>query len=74
MRKSCLFTEPYFEIPTAIFVHNDFGDYQNIESLKGKRVAILKDVFYAKELRYVELVEFAAQKELVQILSYPLKA
>ncbi|RBP80517.1 diguanylate cyclase [Marinomonas rhizomae] len=45
-----LFTSPYYNIPIMIFVKDDFGDYKGLKSLTGKRVGVLKDVFYIKEL------------------------
>jgi signal transduction histidine kinase/DNA-binding NarL/FixJ family response regulator len=45
-----LFTTPYYEVPTVIFVRNDFGPYHGLESLRGKRVSVQKDVFYYDEL------------------------
>ncbi len=44
------FTNPYYQIPIMIFVRDNFGKYEGIKSLEGKKVGILKDVFYANEL------------------------
>lgn len=43
-----LFTKPYYEIPIMIFVRDDFGEYQGLQSLAGKRVGVLKGIFYRK--------------------------
>jgi len=44
------FTSSYYDIPIMIFVRDTFGEYNGIKSLKGKKVGVLKDVFYVKEL------------------------
>jgi polar amino acid transport system substrate-binding protein len=44
------FTSSYYDIPIMIFVRDNFGEYNGIKSLQGKRVGVLKDVFYVKEL------------------------
>lgn len=48
------FTRPYYTIPIMIFVKDNFGDYEGLKSLSGKKVGVLKDVFYIKELEKVE--------------------
>jgi len=68
-----LFTEPYYEIPTVVFVRDDFGSYRGIESLNGKKVGIVKDVFYSRELKALgtmDLVEFDSSEELTKALSF----
>lgn len=68
-----LFTEPYYEIPTVVFVRDDFGSYRGLESLKGKKVGIVKDVFYSRELKALgtmDLVEFDSSEELTKALSF----
>ena len=44
------FTSAYYEIPIMIFVRDDFGEYKGLKSLQEKKVGVLKDVFYVKEL------------------------
>jgi polar amino acid transport system substrate-binding protein len=44
------FTSSYYDIPIMIFVRDTFGEYNGIKSLTGKRVGVLKDVFYLNEL------------------------
>mgnify|MGYP003624123453 CR=1 FL=1 len=44
------FTSSYYDIPIMIFVRDNFGQYNGIKSLEGKKVGVLKDVFYIKEL------------------------
>ncbi|WP_271272101.1 transporter substrate-binding domain-containing diguanylate cyclase [Aliamphritea hakodatensis] len=46
-----LFTSPYYNIPIMIFVKDDFGEYKGLQSLEGKKVGVLKDVFYIEELK-----------------------
>jgi len=68
-----LFTEPYYEIPTVVFVRDDFTSYLGMESLNGKKVGIVKDVFYSRELKALgtmELVEFDSSEELTKALSF----
>ncbi|MGB7403680.1 MAG: transporter substrate-binding domain-containing protein [Arcobacter sp.] len=47
------FTSSYYDIPIMIFVRDNFGQYNGIKSLKGKKVGVLKDVFYIKELKNI---------------------
>ena len=68
-----LFTKPYYEIPTVVFVRDDFGPYHGIESLKEKKVGIVKDVFYSKELENLgtmQLVKFDSSEALTKALSF----
>ncbi len=48
------FTSSYYDIPIMIFVKDDFGKYNGLKSLKNKRVGVLKDVFYIKELEKLD--------------------
>lgn len=52
-----LFTSAYYEIPVMIFVRDDFGEYSGIDSLKNKRVGVLKDVFYVAELEAMNTMD-----------------
>lgn len=47
------FTSAYYNIPIMIFVRDDFGEYQGVKSLAGKKVGVLKDVFYINELEKI---------------------
>jgi polar amino acid transport system substrate-binding protein len=47
------FTSSYYDIPIMIFVRDTFGEYNGIRSLNGKKVGVLKDVFYIKELKKI---------------------
>ena len=48
------FTSSYYDIPIMIFVRDDFGTYNGIQSLKNKKVGVLKDVFYINELENLD--------------------
>lgn len=45
------FTDSYHHIPTIIFIRDDFKNYRNISSLKNKKVGVITDTFYLKELK-----------------------
>lgn len=61
------FTKPYYEIPIMIFVRDDFEEYRGLQSLKGKKVGILKDVFYTKELQEFKDIELAVYETYEEI-------
>ena len=68
-----LFTKPYYEIPIMIFVRDDFGEYHGLESLAGKRVGVLKDIFYGKDLEEIgtmELVSYETYDEITKALVF----
>ncbi len=68
-----LFTKPYYEIPTLIFIRDDFGEYKGLESFKGKKVGVQKSIFYAKEVGEIDgvtLVENESIEEMAKALSY----
>ena len=68
-----LFTKPYYEIPIMIFVRDDFGEYQGLESLAGKKVGVLKDIFYSKELEKMgtmELMVYETYDEITKALVF----
>ena len=48
------FTSSYYDIPIMIFVRDDFGEYNGIQSLTNKKVGVLKDVFYINELENLD--------------------
>ena len=67
------FTSAYYEIPIMIFTRDDFDNYKDINSLKGKKVGILKDVFYANELKKIdglELVVYETYDEITKALVF----
>lgn len=68
-----IFTSAYYEIPIMIFVRDDFGEYSGIDSLKNKKVGVLKDVFYIKELEQMNtmnLVYYDTYEELTKDLVF----
>ena len=68
-----IFTSAYYEIPIMIFVRDDFGEYLGINSLKNKKVGVLKDVFYIKELEEMNtmnLVYYDTYEELTKDLVF----
>ncbi len=67
------FTSSYYDIPIMIFVRDDFGEYKGVKSLAGKRVGVLKDVFYIKELENIgtmNLVYYNNYTELIEALVF----
>ncbi|MBJ7537641.1 transporter substrate-binding domain-containing diguanylate cyclase [Marinomonas transparens] len=67
------FTSAYYDIPIMIFVKDNFGEYKGLKSLKGKKVGVLKDVFYIKELENIggmNLVFYDTYEELTKDLVF----
>ncbi len=67
------YTSSYYDIPIMIFVKDDFGDYSGLNSLKGKKVGVLKDVFYIKDLQEhggMELVVFESYQDIIDALVF----
>lgn len=62
-----LFTSSYYDIPIMIFVRDTFGDYHGIKSLKGKKVGVLKDVFYVKELEKLGTIDLVYYDNYAQL-------
>ena len=62
-----LFTKPYYEIPTLVFVRDDFKDYKGIESFKGNKVGIQKDIFYAKEVANIEGIDLVVNESIEEM-------
>ena len=68
-----LFTDAYYRIPVVVFVNDDFGPYDSLDSLKGKLIGITKDIFYAdyiKERHEDSVVEFPTHEELIRSLAF----
>ena len=68
-----LYTKPYFEMPTAIYVRSDFKDYTGLQSLKGKKVGYTKGIFYENNLRAlsgIQFVGFESSEEMLKALLY----
>ncbi len=66
-----LYTEPYYEIPIFVFVRDDFGPYRGLGDLAGRRVGIIRDIFYEQDLRDaggMELVTFDTYQQMTRAL------
>jgi len=67
------YTSSYYDIPIMIFVRDDFGKYTGLKSLEGKKVGVLKDVFYSKNLQdmgSMNLIIFETYEELTKALVF----
>jgi PAS domain S-box-containing protein len=68
------FTKPYFEIGNVVFARKgELDNYTGLESLQGKKVGIMKDVFYTdtlKNLQLFTLLEFDTSRDLMNALAY----
>lgn len=68
-----LFTEPYYEIPIVIICRNDFGAYYGLSSLKGKRIGIVKDIYYTpqvKKIDGIDIVEYLTTAAQIKALAF----
>ncbi len=68
-----LYTTPYFEIPTVVFTRKEFGDYSDLADLSGKRVGVLRNIFYLRELRTqadLDIREYDDYATLISALAY----
>lgn len=68
-----LYTTPYFEIPTVVFTRKEFGDYNGLADLSGKRVGVLRNIFYLRELRTqadLDIREYEDYATLISALAY----
>jgi ABC-type amino acid transport substrate-binding protein/nitrogen-specific signal transduction histidine kinase len=66
------FTKPYYEVPLMIFSRKDLDNYRGLKSLKGKRLGIIKDVFfkeYIERLKLFDIVEYTTNEDKIQALS-----
>ena len=66
-----LFTEPYYTIPVFVFVRDDFGDYSGIGDLSGRKVGVIRDIFYEADLQKagpLELIRFDTYQEMTRAL------
>ena len=58
-----LYTQPYYEIPIGIFTRKDFGTYKDIQSLKGKKVGVVKGSYLLSildKIPSIEIVELSS--------------
>jgi len=51
------YTNPYYEIPIGVFTRKDFGHYTGIDSLKGKRVGIVKNSYLVNILEQMKEID-----------------
>lgn len=68
-----VFTSAYYNIPIMVFVRDNFGQYNGLKSLTGKKVGVLKEVFYVKELEdlgTMNLVFYDSYAELAKGLVF----
>lgn len=67
------YTKPYYEIPLVIFSRKDLKSYAGLESLKGKKLGITKNIFYKqqiKDLGIFELVEYESFQDKLKGLAF----
>jgi len=56
-----LYTKPYYEIPISVFANDDFGSYTGLNSLKGKKLGIVKKSYLIdvlKDEKDIKIVEY----------------
>ena len=65
-----LYTKPYYEIPHFIYGSIDEKNYIDNTSLKGKKVAVLKDIFYIPKLKElgIKIVEIESYSDFPRAL------
>ncbi|XPV69687.1 MAG: transporter substrate-binding domain-containing protein [Halarcobacter sp.] len=59
------YTDPYYEIPIGVFTRSDFKSYTGIESLKNKKVGVVKNSYIEDILKKenIKVVEFNSSNE-----------
>lgn len=68
-----LYSDEYYRIPNVVFVRSDFGAYEGLGSLRGRRVGIARDVFFKEGLAAFlgeSPVEFDAHDAMMRALSF----
>ena len=71
--KFTLYTTPYYNISVMVFTRDDFGSYSGIESLKGKKLGLINNIFYVakfKKISNVNLIYYNNNQNLVRDLVY----
>lgn len=60
-----LYSKPYYEIPIGVFTRNDFGNYTGLESLKNKKIGVVKNSYIVDVLlkENMNIVEFDSADE-----------
>ncbi len=67
------YTKPYYEVPIAVLSRTSFEGYSGVKSLAGKKVGIIKDVYFKSKLEKIknlDIVEFADTESQISALSY----
>ncbi|MGM0415386.1 MAG: transporter substrate-binding domain-containing diguanylate cyclase [Thermodesulfobacteriota bacterium] len=67
------YTEPYYIIPTVVYMREDSFDYQGVDSLQDRTVGIESEVFYRQYLSQyprIDLKEIEQTDELLRQLSF----
>lgn len=68
-----LFSTEYKRIPTVIFVRDDFGQYEGLESLTDKKIGVKRDNFFMLQLLknlQAHFIEYDNQKDMLHDLSF----
>lgn len=68
-----LYSHEYNRIPTVVFVRDDFGEYQGLQSLEGKKIGVKQDIFFLQQLKErlnTAIIEFDSQEEMQHELSF----
>lgn len=65
------YTEPYYEIPIGVFTRKDFKNYTGIESLKNKKIGVVRNSYLNDILKKenLQMVEFDTSNERFFALS-----
>ena len=68
------FLDSYFQIPNVVFARTDsFNQYKGLNTLRGKKVGITKNIYYFKtieNLKLFELVVFENSREKLKALAH----
>lgn len=68
-----LFTSPYYQIPNVVFVRDDFGGYNGLNSIRDKRVGVMSDIFYMDKLKTMlksPPKEYVSQDDMLRDLAF----
>ena len=67
------YIKPYYEVPLVIFSRKELSSYNGLESLKGKKLGITKNIFYKKQvedLNIFEIVEYESFQDKLKALAF----
>ena len=67
------FIDPYYEVPLVIFSRKELTSYSDINSLKGKKLGITKNIFYKKQvedLGIFDIVEYESFEKKLKALAF----